>query len=111
MSAFYDLHLRRFAVIGAALFLVGSSGAEASAGPTRVERCNMLQTQLAEQLKAHAKSNSYAAAASMEAKAKKLCAGTKQAQGIRLLAPALRRLGVQPLDPETTQPQATLLTP
>src|SRR5437763_1022064 len=98
MSPFYDPRLRRLAVIGAALFLIGCGGAEAQAGPTRIERCNMLQDQLADQLKAHPKSSNNAAAASTAAKAKKLCAGTKQAQGIRLLATALRRLGVQPVD-------------
>jgi len=72
----------------------------ADAGLTRTERCNLLQTQLADQLKAHAKSSNTSAAAGMETKAKKLCASGKQAQGIRLLAIALRHLGVQPLDPK-----------
>jgi hypothetical protein len=70
------------------------------AAQTRADHCNILQSQLAEQIKDHAGSSRSAKAATMGAKARKLCAGGKQAQGLRAYAKALQLLGVQPIDPK-----------
>ena len=68
------------------------------AGQTRTGRCNILQSQLTEQIETHAGSSRSATAAAMGAKAKKFCACGKQAQGLRTYAKALQLLGVQPID-------------
>ena len=68
------------------------------AGQTRTGRCNILQSQLTEQIKTHAGTSRSATAAAMDAKAKKFCASGKQAQGLRTYAKALQLLGVQPID-------------
>jgi hypothetical protein len=70
------------------------------AAQTRSERCSTLQDQLSDQLKMHPGSNRSSAATAMGAKAKKLCASGKQAQGLRTYAKALQLLGVQPIDPK-----------
>ena len=77
-----------------------SAGWPSMAAQTRTGRCNVLQDQLSDQLKAHAGSGRSAAAATMGARARKLCAGGKQAQGLRAYAKALQLLGVQPIDPK-----------
>jgi len=74
--------------------------AESLAGQTRTGRCSFLQSQLTEQIKVHAGSSRSASAATMGAKARKLCASGKQAQGLRTYAKALQILGVQPIDPK-----------
>jgi hypothetical protein len=91
--------LASLAAILAALML-GSTGWPSMAAQTRTGRCNALQDQLSDQLKAHAGLARSAAAATMGAKARKLCAGGKQAQGLRAYAKALQLLGVQPIDPK-----------
>jgi len=68
------------------------------AGQTRTSRCNILQSQLTEQIETHVGSSRSATAAAMGAKAKKFCASGKQAQGLRTYAKALQLLGVQPID-------------
>ena len=70
------------------------------ADQTRAGRCSILQSQLSEQMKNHAGSSRSAKAATMGARAKKLCASGKQAQGLRAYAKALQLLGVQPIDPK-----------
>jgi hypothetical protein len=72
---------------------------EAMATQTRTGRCSILQDQLSEQIKKHSGSSRAARAATIGAKAKKLCASGKQAQGLRAYANALQLLGVQPVDP------------
>lgn len=74
--------------------------ADVAAGETRTERCGILQSQLSEQIKNHAGSSHLAKATTMGAKARKLCASGKQAQGLRAYAKALQLLGVQPVDPK-----------
>src|SRR4051812_34361309 len=83
-----------------AVFLLVSLSEPSLAAQTRTGRCNMLQDQLSDQLKTHAGSNRSSAAATMGAKARKLCASGKQAQGLRTYAKALQLLGVQPIDPK-----------
>lgn len=97
--------IERFRVSGSlaavgAVFLVISLVEPSFAAQTRSQRCNTLQDQLSDQLKAHAGSHGSSAAAVMGAKAKKLCASGKQAQGLRTYAKALQLLGVQPIDPK-----------
>jgi hypothetical protein len=72
----------------------------ADAGQTRASRCSNLQSQLSEQIKSHAGSSRLVRATTMGAKARKLCASGKQAQGLRAYAKALQFLGVQPIDPQ-----------
>jgi len=84
----------------ACLFVPVFDPAESLAGQTRAERCSKLQSQLAEQIEIHAGSSHSATAAAMGAKARKLCASGKQAQGLRTYAKALQILGVQPIDPK-----------
>jgi hypothetical protein len=91
--------LASLAVIMAALTL-GSTSWPSMAAQTRTGRCNVLQDQLSDQLKTHSGSSRSAAAATMGARARKLCAGGKQAQGLRAYAKALQLLGVQPIDPK-----------
>jgi len=78
----------------ACLFVPVFDPAESLAG------CSKLQSQLAEQIEIHAGSSHSATAAAMGAKARKLCASGKQAQGLRTYAKALQILGVQPIDPK-----------
>jgi hypothetical protein len=72
--------------------------AESIAGQTRAGRCSILQGQLSEQVRNHAGSSRSAKAATMGARARKLCANGKQAQGLRAYAKALQLLGVQPIE-------------
>ena len=67
---------------------------------TRTGRCNVVQSQLSDEVKDHVGSRNSATAAAMGAKAKRLCASGKQAQGLRLYAKALQLLGVQPIEPK-----------
>jgi hypothetical protein len=67
---------------------------------TRSQRCSILQDQLNAEIMAHAGSGRSANAATIGAKARKLCAGGKPAQGLRAYVKALQLLGVQPIDPK-----------
>lgn len=95
----WNLHVARLAVVAVSLILMFCP-ADAMAGQTRAGRCSILQSQLAEQIKNHAGSSRSAKTATMGARAKKLCASGKQAQGLRAYAKALQLLGVQPIDPK-----------
>ncbi|MFZ5671406.1 MAG: hypothetical protein ACOZAM_00435 [Pseudomonadota bacterium] len=86
------------ALAGAFALLAGPGGVAAE--QTRSDLCDILQDQLAEQIKAHSGSNRSAKAATMGAKARKLCAEGKQAQGLRAYVKALQLFGVQPIDPK-----------
>jgi hypothetical protein len=83
----------------AGVFALALAASDASATVTRSQRCTILQNQLNEQIKAHSGSNRSANAASIGVKARKLCAGNKQAQGLRAYAKALQLFGIQPIDP------------
>jgi len=74
--------------------------APAASVQTRTGRCNVLQSQLSEEVKDRAGSMNSATAAAMGARAKRLCASGKPAQGLRLYAKALQLLGIQPIEPK-----------
>jgi hypothetical protein len=88
------------------LVFIGMSFAVFAAGPsdargamTRSERCNRLSRQVDEAIETHAKAMQVAEAKGLQKKAKRYCSERKQAQGIRMLADALKLLGVTPTDP------------
>jgi hypothetical protein len=66
---------------------------------TRSERCSRLSHQVDEAIEKHAKAVQVTEAKALQRKANRFCADRKQAQGIRLLANALKVLGVAPVDP------------
>jgi hypothetical protein len=65
---------------------------------TRIERCEAMQRQYNHAISEHAKAKRAAKARALQRKAKRYCAGKRQAQGIRAYAEALKLLGVQPVD-------------
>ena len=66
---------------------------------TRAERCTDLNRQVDEALETHAAATQVTAAKALQRKGNRFCAAKKQAQGIRMLANALKLLGVTPIDP------------
>ena len=76
---------------------VGQSDAKAVL--TRSERCINLSRQFDEALETHATATQVTAAKALQRKGNRFCANKKQAQGIRMLANALKLLGVTPIDP------------
>lgn len=66
---------------------------------TRTERCTDLNRQVDEALETHAAATQVTAAKALQRKGNRFCAAKKQAQGIRMLANALKLLGVTPIDP------------
>mgnify|MGYP001081883252 CR=1 FL=1 len=66
---------------------------------SRSERCSRLSRQVDEAIEKHAKAMQVTEAKALQRKANRFCAAKKQAQGIRLLANALKVLGVAPVDP------------
>lgn len=66
---------------------------------TRTERCTNLSRQVDEALETHAAATQVTAAKALQRKGNRFCAAKKQAQGIRMLANALKLLGVTPIDP------------
>jgi hypothetical protein len=78
--------------------VVGVSDAKVAI--TRAERCSNLSRQIDEALETHATATQVTAAKALQKKGNRFCANKKQAQGIRMLANALRLLGVTPLDPD-----------
>jgi hypothetical protein len=87
------------AVLASGLLGLPGSG-NAATDETRSHRCSILQDQLNDELKEHAGSSRSANAANLGAKARKLCANGKPAQGLRTYVKALQLLGVQPIDPK-----------
>ena len=76
------------------------AAATAKAAPlTRTERCTDLNRQVDEALETHAAATQVTAAKALQRKGNRFCAAKKQAQGIRMLANALKLLGVTPIDP------------
>ncbi|HEY4191284.1 MAG TPA: hypothetical protein VGM46_01440 [Mesorhizobium sp.] len=81
---------------------VGQSDAKVASSKvlvTRSERCSRLSRQVDEAMETHAKAVQVAEAKALQRKANRFCADRKQAQGIRILAQALKVLGVSPADP------------
>ncbi|MGE3873453.1 MAG: hypothetical protein AB7F74_10900 [Parvibaculaceae bacterium] len=87
------------AVLAGGLFGLPAPG-DATTDEMRSHRCGILQDQLNVEIKAHAGSSRSANAATFGAKARKLCASGKPAQGLRTYVKALQLLGVQPIDPK-----------
>ncbi|RUU27826.1 MULTISPECIES: hypothetical protein [unclassified Mesorhizobium] len=73
--------------------------ADTKAAITRSERCSDLSRQFDEALETHAAATQVTAAKALQRKGDRFCANKKQAQGIRMLANALKLLGVTPIDP------------
>jgi FKBP-type peptidyl-prolyl cis-trans isomerase len=73
--------------------------ANAKVSITRSERCSNLSRQFDEALETHAAATQVTAAKALQRKGNRFCANKKQAQGIRMLANALKLLGVTPNDP------------
>ncbi|MCV3207073.1 hypothetical protein OHD62_10500 [Mesorhizobium sp. YC-39] len=73
--------------------------ADTKAAITRSERCSDLSRQFDEALETHATATQVTAAKALQRKGNRYCASKKQAQGIRMLANALKLLGVTPIDP------------
>lgn len=96
---FRSLRIACLAALAGSLVLLAGFG-DVAAEQTRSDRCGILQDQLAEQIKTHPGSSHSAKAATIGAKAKKLCADGKQAQGLRAYVKALQLFGVQPIDPK-----------
>ena len=80
--------------------LVSAAAGEADAkvAITRSERCATLSHQFDDALKTHATATQVAAAKALQRRGNRYCANKKQAQGIRMLANALKLLGVTPID-------------
>jgi len=77
---------------------VGASNAKVTS-LTRTERCTNLSRQVDEALETHAAATQVTAAKALQRKGNRFCANKKQAQGIRMLANAMKLLGVTPLEP------------
>jgi len=76
--------------------VVGVSDAKVAI--TRAERCSNLSRQIDEALETHATATQVTAAKALQRKGNRYCAKKKEAQGIRMLANALKLLGVTPID-------------
>ncbi|KUM26308.1 hypothetical protein AU467_22445 [Mesorhizobium loti] len=88
------------ALLGISLVTAMVGASEAKVAITRAERCTLLSRQVDEALQTHAAATQVTAVKALQRKANRFCANKKQAQGIRMLANALKLLGVTPVDPE-----------
>ena len=98
------MHRFTISLMGAlfSISLVTASVAASSAKVTpitRSERCIDLNRQVDEALETHAAATQVTAAKALQRKGNRFCTNKKQAQGIRMLANALKLLGVTPIDP------------
>ncbi len=87
------------ALLGISLVAAAVQQSDAKAPLTRTERCSSLSRQVDEALETHATATQVTAAKALQRKGNRYCANKKQAQGIRMLANALKLLGVPPIDP------------
>ncbi|RJT39343.1 hypothetical protein D3227_14200 [Mesorhizobium waimense] len=88
------------ALLGISLVTAAVGASDAKVVPiTRAERCSDLNRQVDEALETHAAATQVTAAKALQRKGTRFCANKKQAQGIRMLANALKLLGVTPNDP------------
>ncbi|MCZ8548639.1 hypothetical protein OOJ09_31150 [Mesorhizobium qingshengii] len=88
------------ALLGISLVTAVVGVSDAKAAITRAERCSNLSRQVDEALETHATATQVTAAKALQKKGNRFCANKKQAQGIRMLANALKLLGVTPIDPD-----------
>ena len=104
VSEFAEKPMQRFsislmgAVLGISLVTAVVEQSDAKV-LTRTERCTNLSHQFDEALETHATATQVTAAKALQRKGNRYCANKKQAQGIRMLANALKLLGVTPIDP------------
>ena len=88
------------ALLSISLVTAAVAASNAKVTPTtRTERCSDLNRQVDEALETHAAATQVTAAKALQRKGNRYCAAKKQAQGIRMLANALKLLGVTPNDP------------
>ncbi len=87
------------ALLGISLITVSVGQSDAKVALTRSERCTNLSHQFDEALETHATATQVTAAKALQRRGNRFCANKKQAQGIRMLANALKLLGVTPNDP------------
>jgi hypothetical protein len=87
------------ALLCISLVTASAGESEAKAAITRGETCSRLSHQVDEAIETHAKARQVAEAKVLQKKANRFCAAKKEAQGIRMLADALKLLGVAPVDP------------
>lgn len=88
------------ALLSISLVTAAVAASSAKVTPTtRSERCIDLNRQVDEALETHAAATQVTAAKALQRKGNRFCANKKQAQGIRMLANALKLLGVTPIDP------------
>ncbi|MER8862489.1 hypothetical protein NKI19_02055 [Mesorhizobium sp. M0751] len=99
MGALLSISLVTAAVEQADAKLADAKVANAKVATTRSERCIDLNRQFDEALETHAAATQVTAAKALQRKGNRFCANKKQAQGIRMLANALKLLGVTPIDP------------
>jgi FKBP-type peptidyl-prolyl cis-trans isomerase len=88
------------ALLGISLVTAMVGVSDAKVAITRAERCSNLSRQVDEALETHATATQVTAAKALQKKGNRFCANKKQAQGIRMLANALKLLGVTPIDPD-----------
>ena len=88
------------ALLGISLVTPAVGETDAKVAITRAERCSNLSRQVDEALKTHATATQVTAAKALQRKGNRFCANKKQAQGIRMLANALKLLGVTQIDPD-----------
>jgi hypothetical protein len=87
------------ALFGISLVTAGVERSDAKV-LTRAERCSNLSRQVDQALETHATATQVTAAKALQKKGNRFCAKKKEAQGIRMLANALKLLGVTPIDPD-----------
>lgn len=86
-------------IIGMSIAVLAAGPSDAKVAMTRSERCSRLSRQVDEAIETHAKAMRVAEAKGLQKKANRYCSERKQAQGIRMLANALKLLGETPTDP------------
>ena len=88
------------AVLGVSLVTAAVEQSDAKVAITRSERCSNLSHQFDDALKTHATATQITAAKALQKRGNRYCANKKEAEGIRMLANALKLLGVTPIDPD-----------
>jgi predicted lipoprotein len=105
VSGFTDKPMPKFsiclsgALLGLGLVIAAVGQSDAKAPLTRSDRCADLSHQVDNAIEIHAAATQVTAAKALQRKGNRYCAARKQAQGIRMLANALKLLGVTPNDP------------
>ncbi|RUX05475.1 hypothetical protein EOA30_12195 [Mesorhizobium sp. M8A.F.Ca.ET.059.01.1.1] len=103
------MHMISIILMGALLSMSLIAAATAAPDPQvapvgRAERCANLNRQVEEALETHATATQVTAAKALQRKGNRYCANKKEAQGIRILADALKLLGMTPIDPDVGTP-------